>query len=84
MYYLSKCPKRRTLVLISNLSYTHTGVPVGTTEFILIRSLYGGIRRYYKTHTYSCIYDLILIFQILYMYYRTYTCLTELIIALQS
>ena len=31
-YYLFKCPKRRTLVLISNLSYTHTGVPVGTTE----------------------------------------------------
>ena len=38
-YYLFKCPKRHTLVLISNLSYTHTGVPVGTTEFILIRSL---------------------------------------------
>ena len=48
-YYLFKCPKRRTLVLISNLSYTHTGVPVGTTEFILIRSLYGDTRRYYKT-----------------------------------
>ena len=47
-YYLFKCPKRRTLVLISNLSYTHTGVPVGTTEFILIRSLYGGTRRYYR------------------------------------
>ena len=45
-YYLFKCPKIRTLVLISNLSYTHTGVPVGTTEFILIRSLYGGTRRY--------------------------------------
>ena len=44
-YYLFKCPKRRTLVLISNLSYTHTGVPVGTTEFILIRSLYGDTRR---------------------------------------
>ena len=83
-YYLFKCPKRRTLVLISNLSYTHTGVPVGTTEFILIRSLYGGTRRYYRTHTYSCISDLILVFQILYMYYRTYTCLTELILALQS
>ena len=36
-YYLFKCPKRRTLVLISNLSYTHTGVPISTTEFILIR-----------------------------------------------
>ena len=47
-YYLFKCPKRRTLVLISNLSYTHMGVPVGTTEFILIRSLYGGTRRYYR------------------------------------
>ena len=47
-YYLFKCPKRRTLVLISNLFYTHTGVPVGTTEFILIRSLYGDTRRYYK------------------------------------
>ena len=47
-YYLFKCPKRRTLVLISNLSYTHTGVPVGTTEFILIRSLYGDTRRYYR------------------------------------
>ena len=47
-YYLFKCPKRRTLVLISNLSYTHTGVPVGTIEFILIRSLYGDTRRYYR------------------------------------
>ena len=46
-YYLFKCPKRRTLVLILNLSYTHTGVPVGTTEFILIQSLYGDTRRYY-------------------------------------
>ena len=35
-YYLFKCPKRRTLVLISNLTYTHTGVLVGTTKFILI------------------------------------------------
>ena len=55
-YYLFKCPKRRTLVLILK--------PVGTTEFILIRSLYGGTRRYYKTHTYSCISDLILILPI--------------------
>ena len=47
-YYLFKCPKRRTLVLISNLSYTHTGVLVGTTEFILIRSLYRDTRRYYR------------------------------------
>ena len=47
-YYLFKCPKRRILVLISNLSYTHTGVPVGTTEFILIRGLYGDTRRYYR------------------------------------
>ena len=47
-YYLFKCPKRRTLVLISDLCYTHTGVPVGTTEFILIRSLYGDTRRYYR------------------------------------
>ena len=47
-YYLFKCPKRRTLVLISNLSYTHTGVPVGTTEFILIWGLYGDTRRYYR------------------------------------
>ena len=29
-------------MLILNLSYTHTGVPVGTTEFILVlRILYG-------------------------------------------
>ena len=81
-YYIFKCPKRLTLVLISNLSYTHTGVPLGTIEFILIRSLYGGTRKYYRTHTYSCISDLILVFQTLYMYYRTYTCLTELILAL--
>ena len=47
-YYLFKYPKRRTLVLISNLSYTHTGVPVGTTKFNLIRSLYGDTRRYYR------------------------------------
>ena len=39
-------------MLISNLSYIHTGVPVGTTEFILIRSLYGDTRRYYRTYTY--------------------------------
>ena len=71
-------------MLISNLSYTHTGVHVGTTEFILIWSLYRGTRRYYRTHTYSSISDLILVFQILYMYYRTSTCLTEVILALQS
>ena len=47
-YSLLKCPKRRTLVLISNLSYTHTGIPIGTTEFIIIRSLYGDTRRYYR------------------------------------
>ena len=47
-YYLFKCPKRCTLVLISNLSYTDMGVPVGTTEFILIRGLYGDTRRYYR------------------------------------
>ena len=71
-------------MLISNLSYTHTGVPVGITEFILIRSLYGGTHRYYRTHTYSCISDLILVFHILYMYYRIYTCLTELILVLRN
>ena len=57
-------------MLISNLSYTHTGVPVGTTEFILIRSLYGGTRRYYRTHAYSCISDM-------YLSYRSYTCFTD-------
>ena len=52
-------------------------------------------RRSYRTYAYtevlihvliliSCISDLILVFQILYMYYRTYTCLTELILSLQS
>ena len=46
--YLFKYPKRRTLVLISNSSYTHTGVPVGTTEFILIQSLYEDTHRYYR------------------------------------
>ena len=75
-YYLFKYPKRRTLVLISNLSYTHTGVPVGTTEFILIRSLYGGTCRYYRTHTYSCILDLILVLQSIYLSYGSYTCIT--------
>ena len=35
-------------MLISNISYTDTGVPVGTTEFILIRGLYGDVRRYYR------------------------------------
>ena len=61
-YYLFKCPKRRTLVLISNLSYTHTGVPVGTTEFILIWSLHGDTRRYYRNYgTYTGITELILI-----------------------
>ena len=61
-YYLFKCPKRRTLVLISNLSYTHTGVPVGTTEFILIWSLHGDTRRYYRNYgTYIGITELILI-----------------------
>ena len=72
-YYLFKCPKRRTLVLISNLSYTHTGVPAGTTEFILIRSLYGGTRRYYRTHTYSCISDLLLVLRNIYLSYGTYS-----------
>ena len=47
-YYLFKCPKRRTLVIISNLSYNRMGVPVGNTEFILIRSLYGDTRMYYR------------------------------------
>ena len=38
-FYYFKCPKRRTLMLISNLSYTHTGVPVGTIELILILTI---------------------------------------------
>ena len=71
-------------MLISNLSYTHTGVPVGTTEFILIRSLYGGTRRYYRTHTYSCISDLILVLLNIYLSYRAYTYLTDLIVALPN
>ena len=62
-YYLFKYPKRRILVLILNLSYTHTGVPVGTTEFILvfrILSLYYG--------AYTCISDFIHVFQNLYLF----------------
>ena len=71
-YYFFKCPKRRTLMLISNLSYTHTGGPVGTTEFILIRSLYEDTRRYYRTY-FSTSY-LILVVQSLSLSYGSSTC----------
>ena len=70
-------------MLIANLFYTHMGVPVGTIEFILIRSLYGGTRRYYRTHTYSCISDLILVLQSIYLCYGSYTCITEYVLVLQ-
>ena len=73
-YYLFKCPKRRTLVLISNLSYTHTGVPVGTTEFILVLRIF-----YLYYRVYSGISDLILVLRSIYMYFGFYTCITELI-----
>ena len=33
---------------------------------------------------YTCITELIHVFQILYMSYRVYTCLTELILVLQN
>ena len=97
-YYLFKCPKRHTLVFISNLPYTYTGVPIGTTEFILVLRIF---YLYYRVYTgisdlilalqsiymhfgfYTCITELIHVFQILHVYYGTYTGLTELILVFQ-
>ena len=80
-------------MLISNLSYTHTGVPVGTTEFILIRSLYGGTHRYYRDssdtgvpvgtqnlYLYRDTWYLVLVLQSLSLYYGSSTCTTEFIL----
>ena len=56
-------------------TYTHTGVPVGTTEFILIRSLYGDTRRYYRNYI-STSY-LILVLQSLFGCFRSYPGISE-------
>ena len=69
------------------LIYTHTGVPVGTTKFILIRSLYGVLQkliRYRSTRRYFRTYIYTEILCILYLYYRAYPCLTDLILILQN
>ena len=69
-------------------TYPYTKVPVGITEFILIRNLYGGICRYYRTYTYTKVpvgtTELILVLRILYLYYGAYPCLTNLLLVLQS
>ena len=70
-YYLFKFPKRHTLVLISNLSYTYTGVPIGTTEFILVLRIF-----YLYYRVYTGISDLILVLQSIYMHFGFYTCIT--------
>ena len=51
------------------------GVPVGTTEFILIRSLYGDTRRYYRTYI-STSY-LILVLQSLLWCFGSYHGISE-------
>ena len=66
-----------------------------TRRYYRTASLYRGTRRYYRTYTYSCISDLILVFRILYsdlirvlrnlyLSYRTYMGLTELILVFRS
>ena len=83
------------LILITDLCAFRT--PVGVTELMLmLRSLnlFGGTRKYHRDYgTYIGISEHILVFritelihvfQILYMYYRTYTCLTELILVLRN
>ena len=64
-------------MLISNLSYTHTGVLVGTTEFILIQA-------YTEVPVGTTELILILVFQILFLSYKAYTYLTDLILALRN
>ena len=44
---------------------------------------YRGTRRYYRTYTYSCISDLILVLRNIYLSYGSYTCITELILVFQ-
>ena len=70
-------------MLISNLSYTHTGVPVDTTEFILIRGLYGDTHRYYRdlSDTEVPVGTSELIF--IQRYFVSCTCTTEHILALR-
>ena len=41
---------------------------------------YRGTHKYYRTYTYSCISDLILVLQNIYLSYGSYTCVTELIL----
>ena len=67
-------------------TYPYTGVPVGTTEFILVLRIF-----YLYYRVYSRISDLIMVlrsiynvFRILYMYYRTYTCISDLTCILRN
>ena len=65
------------------------GVPVGTIEFILIRSLYGGTRGYYRNYSDTEVPVgttklILIVFRILFLYYRAYTCLTDRILVLRS
>ena len=78
------------LILITDLCAFRT--PVGVTELMLmLRSLnlFGGTRRYHRDYgTYTGISEHILVFRILrvlqnlYMYFKSYTCITELILVL--
>ena len=56
-------------------TYTYTGVPVGTTEFIIIQSLHGDTRRYNRNYI-STSY-LILVLQSLFWYFGSYLSITE-------
>ena len=66
------------LILITDLCLFRT--PVGVTELILIQNLYLTDLCLFRTPV--GVTELIHVFQILYMYYRTYTCPTELILVL--
>ena len=74
------------LILITDLCAFRTAV--GVTELMLmLRSLnlFGGTRRYYRDYgMYIGISEHILVFRILYTYYRTYTCVLDLIHVLQN
>ena len=69
-YYRTFCWYKSTVGTTKHIHYTE--VPVGTTGLILIL-VYKILFLYFESCT-----------QILYVYYGTYTCLTELILVLQN
>ena len=68
------------LILLVNLYLSHVGhILMLVSDVYLFRSPKGHIYR-----TYTCLTDLILVLQSIYLYIGSYNCITELILVFQS